>query len=334
VLEILNHKSKIQMIFLTGGTGLLGSYLLRELVAGGKEVSALYRNEIPQTGYSDQVHWIKGDIQDIVLLEEVMLQVKQVYHCAATVSFNPQKKYELLKVNAEGTANIVNAALKTRIEKLVHVSSVSAMGRKRDGMLVTEETKWEEESNNSNYGRSKYFAELEVWRGMSEGLNAVIVNPTLILGAGNWNTGSSAIFKKAWNQFPWYTDGISGFVDAADVAKAMIMLMESEVSNERFIISAENWPFKKVFTEMALAFKKRPPYKKASPYMAGLLWRIEKIRSYFTGSEPLLTREAADTARRKVYFDNSKLMRFLPQFAYKPLQQTIEENCNAYQIMQ
>ncbi|HRP56444.1 NAD-dependent epimerase/dehydratase family protein [Agriterribacter sp.] len=322
------------MIFVTGGTGLLGSYLLRELVARGKKVTALYRNEIPQTGYSNQVHWIQGDIHDIVLLEEIMLQAKQVYHCAATVSFNPKKKYELLKVNAEGTANIVNAALRTGIQKLVHVSSVSAMGRKRDGMQVTEETKWEEESNNSNYGRSKYFAELEVWRGISEGLNAVIVNPTFILGAGNWETGSAAMFKKAWKQFPWYTEGVSGFVDAADVAKAMILLMESNVSNERFIISAENWPFKKVFTEMALAFNKKPPHKKASPYMAGLLWRIEKMRSFFTGSEPLLTKEAVDTAQRKVYFDSSKLMQVLPHFSYKPLQRTIKEYCNVYQTMQ
>mgnify|MGYP001040057353 CR=1 FL=1 len=322
------------MIFVTGGTGLLGSYLLRELVARGQKVSALYRKEVPQASYSNQVQWIQGDIHDIVLLEEIMRQVKQVYHCAATVSFNPKKKYELLKVNAEGTANIVNAALKADIQKMVHVSSVSVMGRKRDGMQVTEETKWEEESNNSNYGRSKYFAELEVWRGISEGLNAVIVNPTFILGAGNWETGSSGIFKKAWKQFPWYTEGISGFVDAADVAKAMIMLMESDITNERFIVSAENWPFKKVFTEMAIAFGKNPPHKKAAPYIAGLLWRIEKIRSLFTGSEPLLTKAAADTARRKVYFDSSKLLGALPHFTYKPLQQTIEEYCNAYKTMQ
>ena len=322
------------MVFVTGGTGLLGSYLLRELTARGEKVIALYRKEIPPTNYSNQVQWIKGDIHDVVLLEEIMQEVQQVYHCAATVSFNPQKKYELLKVNAEGTANIVNAALKTGIQKLVHVSSVSALGRKRDNMQVTEATRWEEDSNNSDYGRSKYYAELEVWRGISEGLNAVIVNPTLILGVGNWETGSSAIFKKAWNQFPWYTEGISGIVDAADVATAMILLMESDITNERFIISAENWSFKKLFTAMAAAFGKKPPYKKVSPYMAGLLWRIEKIRGWFTGGEPLLTKTATDTAARKVYFDSSKLLGALPHFIYKPLQQTIEEYCNAYKTMQ
>lgn len=322
------------MVFVTGGTGLLGSYLLRELVARGKKVSALYRKDIPQTTYSNQVQWIQGDIHDVVLLEEAMQSAKEVYHCAAMVSFHPKNKYQLLKVNAEGTANMVNAALKAGVQKLVHVSSVSALGRKRDGMEVTEETRWEEESNNSGYGRSKYFAEVEVWRGISEGLNAVIINPTLILGAGNWEEGSSALFKKAWNEFPWYTEGISGFVDADDVAKAMIMLMESDISNERFIISAENRPFREVFTAMATAFDKRPPHKKASPYMAGLLWRIEKVRGLFTGKEPLLTREAADTARRKVYFNSSKLLKALPGFFYKPLQQTIEECCDEYRSRQ
>lgn len=322
------------MIFVTGGTGLLGSYLLRELVARDKKVMALYRNAIPQTSYTNRIQWIKGDIHDVVLLEDSMRQANEVYHCAGMVSFNPRKKYELLRVNAQGTANVVNAALATGIRKLVHVSSVAALGRKRDGMQVTEATRWEEETNNSNYGRSKYFAELEVWRGISEGLNAVIVNPTLILGAGNWETGSSAIFKKAWSAFPWYTEGVSGFVDAADVCKAMIMLMESDIVNERFIVSAENWPFRTVFTKMAEAFGKPAPHKKAPPFVTGLLWRIEKIRGLLTGSEPLLTRETVDTAGRKVYFDSTKLLNALPAFSYTPLQQTIATCCREYLAMQ
>ncbi|HRP31538.1 MAG TPA: NAD-dependent epimerase/dehydratase family protein [Agriterribacter sp.] len=322
------------MVFVTGGTGLLGSYLLRRLVARNEKIIALYRTQIPNADYAAPIQWIKGDIHDVVLLEEIMQQVQEVYHCAGKVSFNPRLKYELLHINAQGTANIVNTAIKTGVKKLVHVSSVSALGRKRDGMQVTEETKWEEESNNSNYGRSKYFAELEVWRGISEGLNAVIVNPTIILGAGNWNDGSAALFKKAWDAFPWYTEGISGFVDAADVAKAMVMLMESDIVNERFVVSAENWPFRKIFSAMAEAFGKRPPYRKAPPFITGLLWRLEKVRGFITGNEPLLTRETVDTAGRKVYFDSSKLLQALPGFSYTPMQETIEEYCKQYRLMQ
>ncbi|MCC6288111.1 MAG: NAD-dependent epimerase/dehydratase family protein [Chitinophagaceae bacterium] len=323
------------MIFVTGGTGLLGSYLLRDLVAGGKEVSALYRTSIPDEPYAKSVHWIQGDILDVVLLEEIMQKAKQVYHCAAIVSFNPAKKYEMLKINAEGTANVVNAALAGGVQKLMHVSSVSALGRNTNGAPISEDDKWDEEKNKSAYGKSKYFAELEVWRGVSEGLNAVIVNPSTILGVGKWEKdGSAAIFKKAYEEFPWYTDGVGGFVDVADVAKAMIQLMESDISGERFIVNAESLPFKNVFTEIANAFGKKPPYKKAPPFMIKLLWRLEKLRSFFTSKDPLITKETAGSAQRKTYYDNSRLLKFLPGFQYKPVQQTIKEYSEAYMRLQ
>lgn len=322
------------MILVTGGTGLLGSYLLRELVAREQKVMALYRKEIPENKYSSQIQWINGDILDVVLLEQMMEQVNFVYHCAATVSFNPRKDDELKKVNIEGTANIVNAALKSGVQKLVYVSSVSTLGVKRDGTLISETSSWEADRHSSFYSRSKYFAELEVWRGMAEGLKSVIVNPSLILGVGNWERGSSALFKKAWEEFPWFTEGGGGMVDAEDVARAMILLMESEITHERFIINAENQSFKELFTGIAKRFGKKPPHKKASRMMTGLLWRIEGIRSRITGSEPLLTRNAAEAAGRRVYYDNSKLLKFLPGFQYKPFNQTIDECCNQYMSRQ
>lgn len=323
------------MIFVTGGTGLLGSYLLRDLAARGQEVCALYRSNIPDEPYAKAVHWIQGDILDVVLLEEIMQKVKQVYHCAAVVSFNPAKKYEMLKINAEGTANVVNAALAGGVEKLVHVSSVSALGRNETGTPISEEDKWDEEKSKSAYGKSKYFAELEVWRAVSEGLNAVIVNPSTILGVGKWEKdGSSAIFKKAYEEFPWYTDGITGFVDVADVAKAMIQLMESDISGQRFIVSAENVAFKDVFTGMAGAFNRKPPYKKAPAFMIKLLWRLEKLRSFFSSKDPLITKETAGSAQRKTYYNNSKLLKSLPGFQYKSLQKTIKEYCEAYMHLQ
>lgn len=322
------------MILVTGATGLLGSYLMKELVARNKKIKALYRTQIPAQSYTEQVEWIPGDILDVVLLEEVMQGVTEVYHCAGMVSFNPRKKKQLFKVNAEGTGNVVNAALAAGVRKLVHVSSVAALGRKIEGVPVTENVKWSEENNNSTYGKSKHFAEMEVWRGIGEGLQAVIVNPVLILGVGNWNEGSAALFKNAWNEFPWYTEGVSGMVDAADVARAMVALMESDITGERFILSAENWPLRDMFNAMATAFGKKPPHKKVQPFMASLLWRIEKIRSWFSGSDPLLTKETADTGQRKVCFDNTKLKTFLPGFAYRPLRQTIEEYCAEYRQWQ
>jgi len=211
------------------------------------------------------------------------------------------------------------------------VSSVSALGRIREDGEVNETMNWTEETSNSAYGQSKYLSELEVWRGISEGLNAVIVNPVVILGAGDWNDSSSRLFRSAYDEFPWYTEGVSGFVDVRDVAAAMIRLMESDIHAERFILSAENRSFRSVFNEMAKAFGKKEPYKIVTPLIASLVYRWEALKSRFTGKEPLITKETALTAQAKVNFDNSKLKKFLPGFTYRPLGETIRYTCAALQ---
>lgn len=321
------------MVFVTGGTGLVGGYLLRQLLKEGKKVKALYRERFPSLLTKEEIgsiEWVQGGVFDIPLLYETCTACDEVYHCAGLVSFNPRKKDELVRINMEGTANVVNACIEGKVRKLVHISSVSALGRKRDGMTVNEDSKWSEESNLSNYGRSKYLAELEVWRGISEGLNAVIVNPVIILGVGDWNDSSAATFKNAYKEFPWYTEGISGFVDAGDVAMAMVRLMESDISGEKFILSAENLPYREIFNKMAASFGKKPPHRKVSKTMAGIVWRLEKLKSMFSGQDPLLTKETAETAQMKVYFDSSKLLNALPSFSYKPISRSIEEACREY----
>jgi len=200
------------MILVTGASGLVGSHLVAQLIRNGKKVKALYRSVIPAIEAADQVEWVKGDILDVEVLAEAMVDVQQVYHCAAIVSFNPKKKAILHKTNIEGTANVVNACLDAGVQKLLFVSSVAALGRIRENTPINESMNWSEESSNSEYGKSKYFSELEVWRGVGEGLTAVIVNPTIILGAGDWDNGSSALFKSAYDEFPWYIEGTSGFL--------------------------------------------------------------------------------------------------------------------------
>jgi dihydroflavonol-4-reductase len=266
------------MILVTGASGLVGSHLVTQLVKAGKQVKALYRSAIPVVEGGGQVTWIKGDILDIVSLEEAMVDTQQVYHCAAIVSFNPKKKDILFHTNVEGTANVVNACLDAGIQKLVFVSSVAALGRIREDAPINETMNWSEETSNSEYGKTKYFAEMEVWRGIGEGLDAVIVNPVIILGAGNWDSGSSGLFKSAYDEFPWYTEGTSGFVDVADVVKAMMLLMESNVSAERFILCAENLTYREVFTQMANNFNKKPPHKKVTHLLATIVWRMEGVK--------------------------------------------------------
>jgi dihydroflavonol-4-reductase len=321
------------MIFVTGGTGLVGSYLLKELVRMRKPVKALYRSA-PSPLLTKEEHqhieWIKGDILDVTLLSTIMQGVQEVYHSAATVSFSPSRRREMFKINVEGTANVVNAALEAGVRKMVNVSSIAAMGRIRENQLIDESMYWTPETSNSNYGRSKYLAELEVWRGIGEGLPAVIVNPTLILGAGDWTQSSTKIFKAMYEGFPWYSGGQSGFVDVRDVVRAMILLMEQDVVAERFILNGGNHPFREVFNLIAKGFNKRPPYKKVTPLIASLVWRLEWIKSRISKKEPLVTRETAKTANASVEIDNSKFLRAFPEFRYTAIEQSVTDACNEF----
>jgi dihydroflavonol-4-reductase len=315
------------MILVTGGAGLVGTALIQQLLAQGKQVTAIYNKTALPDFNSPLLTQYQCNILDVAGLQHAMQGITQVYHCAALVTFNPARKYELFKINIEGTANVVNAALTAGVKKMVHVSSVAALGRIRENQTVNETMHWTEETSNSNYGKSKYLGELEVWRGIGEGLDAVIVNPTIILGGGNWQAGSSQIFKTVYDEFPWYANGITGFVDVQDVTKAMLALMESDISAQRFIISAENKSYRDVFNMIAKAFNKKPPHKEVTPFLAQVVWRLEAIKSWLNGKDPLVTKETAATALASVYFDNSKLLQHLPGFNYTPLSQTIASTC-------
>lgn len=314
------------MVLVTGATGLVGSHLIKALLQKGEQVRALYHSALPPADLQN-AEWVKCDILDIIALEEVLKDVKQVYHCAAIVSFNPKRKHLLYQTNIEGTANIVNACLDAGIEKLVYVSSVAALGKISNGELISEAIQWNNENDNSEYGKTKYLAEMEVWRGIAEGLNAVIVNPGIILGSGDWNKGSIEIFKTIYKEFPWYSEGVNGFVDVADVVNAMILLMESNIQAQRFILSVDNLSYKALFTEIAYCFNKKPPHKNVSPLIAAFVWRVEKIKSLLTGKDPMITKETAHSALAKVYYDNGKLKKFLPQFKYTPLKVSLQRIC-------
>ena len=314
------------MILVTGGSGLVGSELISQLLALGNKIKAIYNSTRLTISHQDLIP-VKCDILDTAALEEAMQGVTQLYHCAAMVSFSAKNKDQLLKINIEGTANVVNAALDAGVTKMVHVSSVSALGRIRENETVTEEMNWTEESSNSVYGKSKYLGEMEVWRGIGEGLQAVIVNPSLILGSGDWNKGSSEIFRSVYNEFPWYTEGVTGVIDVKDVARAMILLMNSELNKQRFILNAENLSYKEVFTNIAKCFGKKPPHKKVTPFIAAIVWRLEAIKSMFTGKDALVTKETARTALAKVYFDNNKILKALPGFQFTPINETIKNIC-------
>ncbi|RFM30515.1 NAD-dependent epimerase/dehydratase family protein [Deminuibacter soli] len=315
------------MILVTGATGLVGSHLIKALTQQGKKVRAIYHSTAPAAGNDALVEWVQADILDSYSLEAAMEGVEQVYHCAAIVSFNPGDRHLIHHTNIEGTANVVNACLEKDVRKLLFVSSVAAIGRMRNSETIDETMQWNEKANNSEYGKSKYMAEMEVWRGMGEGLNAVIVNPVIILGAADWDKGSAGIFKSAYNEFPWYTEGVTGFVDVADVVRAMQLLMDSDVHNQRYILSAENITYHHLFNLIAKAFGKKMPHKKVTPLMAALVWRAEAVKGKLTGKKPLLTKETTGTAQAKVYFSNSKFLEAFPGFAYTPVEVSVQRIC-------
>jgi dihydroflavonol-4-reductase len=345
----MNNSNTKGRVLVTGGTGFLGAYVIKDLVEKGWKVRAIRRSRslpadkliLPQASLPEappsapaalwaEVEWVDGDILDVIGLEEAMEGVDAVIHAAAKVSFSRRDDHELFNTNVEGTANVVNMALAQNIKRFIHVSSVAALGRTGHGEKVTEEKSWEESKWNTRYAISKFRGEVEVWRGMGEGLSAVVVNPSTILGFGNWNHSSCMLFRNAWREFPWYTEGVNGFVDVQDVARAIVALLESDVSGERYILNGDNWTFRHLFESIASGFGKKPPSREATPFLAGIAWRTERIKSLFSGQTSLLTRESARVAQSLTYFDNSKILGQLPGFQFTPLEKTIQEACQDY----
>jgi len=325
------------MIFVTGGTGVLGSHLLYRLVSEGEQVRAIYRDENklrhvselfafynPELGSTlfAEIVWIKCDILDVVTLEEAMMGCEYVYHCAAIVSFRKKDFFHMMKINRQGTANVVNIALDLGYKKLCFVSSTAAVAKDlANPGKVMESNKWTQSGDTSGYAISKYSSEKEVWRGIEEGLDAVIINPSMILGPGNWDESSLTIFRTVAKGFRFYTRGANAFVDARDVAHAMVLLMRSDISRERFLCTGTNIGFRELFEMIAREIGVKPPSIEAGPLMSALAYRVAGIAGFFTG-RLTLTRETARSAQSVTVYDSSKLEKAVG-FEFTPLEDTI-----------
>lgn len=324
-----------KQVLVTGGTGFLGAYILQAFIEEGYRVRAIHRSanfpSFIDASVIDRVEWVEGDILDVVSLQEAMQGVDIVVHAAAMVSFDARDKKNLFQINVQGTENVVNIAIEEGISKLYYISSVAALGRTSNGEQVNEEKKWINSKTNTSYAISKYHAEKEVWRGMGEGLDVVILNPSTIIGYGDWNHSSCKIFKTVYDEFPWYTEGVNGFVDVKDVASVLIQLVASDVKNERFIVNGENYSFRQLFTEIAIAFGKKPPHRKAGKFLGMVAVWGERIKAIFSGKKPLLTKEAAKVAHSKTYFDSSKILKTLPNFQFTSIKDSIAIAAKKYQ---
>lgn len=331
------------MIFVTGGTGFLGAHLLYQLLQKDEKIKALRRtdsnNDLLERVFGfyaknmqeliDRIEWVEGDLLDIYSFEEILNDVSVIYHCAAIVSFQPGDKTQMMHTNIQGTANLVNAANEKKIAKFCHVSSIAAIGRADNNNIIDEQTLWRTSKRNSSYALSKYGAEQEVWRGIEEGLNAVIVNPSIILGPGEVNSGSGKLIKTILGGLKFYTSGMNGYVDVRDVVKVLISLVEGNFFGERFVVSAENLSYKELFEMIAKALGKSPPTYMAVKWMGEIAWRVEYLKGKLFAVKPLITRETANTASNIYKYSNRKILKRL-NFKFRPIQSTIRDACNYY----
>lgn len=331
------------MVLVTGGTGLVGSHLLLQLVMENTPVRAIYRSkkkleqvkkifsyyaEDAQVHF-DKIDWIQGDILDIPSLEDAFVGVTHVYHCAAFISFNPADFEKLERVNREGTANIVNMSIANRITKMCYVSTIGTIGRAGTTKMVNEETEWSRQHANP-YAITKYLAELEVWRGAQENLNVVMVNPGVILGPGYWENGSGTFFKTASKGYKYYPPGGSGFVSVTDVIQIMVQLMRSDIHSERFITVAENRTYKEILIEIARAMDKKPPKKELKNWQLQAGRFMDWARHAITGKARTITKSTIYGLTHPNTFDNGKLKEALPLFEFEPLDHTITLSANLF----
>ena len=325
--------NKDNQILVTGGTGFIGSYLLRYLIREGyRRVRATRRKDSQLdlvAPVADQIEWFEGDILDVTFLEEAMRGVELVYHCAAIISFDPREAGLMMQVNVEGTANMVNAALNEGVRKLIHVSSVAAIGRSKDGETLTEKRIWQRSRFNTNYAISKVLGEQEAWRGLAEGLPVNIVNPSIVIGGGRWEEGPLQFFGLAWNNFPFYTPGASGFVDVRDVARFMVRLMDSSITGQRYILSAENMQYKTLMEKIAHYLNRRPPRYRLRRWMQQLYRWAAWLPARFGGYSPPVTLETVQLASSSFFFDNAKSIDQL-NFNYLPFEETLASTCREF----
>ncbi|HAN18862.1 MAG: hypothetical protein A2X13_07815 [Bacteroidetes bacterium GWC2_33_15] len=324
------------MILVTGATGLVGSHLLYQLVSKGEKVRAIIRdkNKIENVRkvfsyYSqvpdqliEKVDWYSGDVLDILALEKAFEGIHTVYHCAAIISFNNGSKKQLIQTNIQGTENVVTLCVENKIAKLCYVSSVAAVGSSENGEPITEDDMWIPSNDHSLYSISKFKSEMEVWRGIEEGLNAVIVNPSVILGPGFWNTGSGEIISRAAKGMLFYTEGITGFVDVRDVADAMIKLTESDIQGQRFILNSENCSYKDLFFMISdESGKKRPKFNTGKNLLA-LAWIADSLLSFFTFRKQKITKSIIKSSLNKSKYSNRKIKTTIEK-EFIPIKETI-----------
>ncbi len=334
------------MILITGATGLVGSHMLYELTSSGFNIKALRRKTsnletVKETfkchtdHYNtliDKIEWVEGDINNKDSLEKITDNINTIYHCAAKVSFSKYDRELIHKTNIEGTRNIVDICIKKNI-RLCFVSSIATMGDAENPYkYITENTPRKENGIHSEYSVSKYLSEKIVTSAIKNGLNAVIVNPSVILGFGHWTSGSSLLISTVAKKILFYTKGRTGFVDVRDVCRAMRLLTESNITGERFILNQGNYTYKELFILIAQYLQVRKPFIHATPLLTELAWRTGAFIKLITGKEPAITKETSRSSHNISFYSGEKIKNYLPDFKYTSFEKTIQDICSCYKL--
>ena len=327
------------MILVTGGTGLVGSHLLVELLRRGSQIRATYRegNDLSRlrhlllSQYPDvtdrwnTIEWVRAPLSDIPALDEAVRGVETIYHCAGLIDFDPRQASALMKTNWEGTRDLVNAALSSEVKSFCYTSSIATIGGL--GTLVSESDMWDPNRTN-DYATSKHLGEMEVWRGGQEGLQIVIVNPGVILGPGNWDRGSGRLFSAVADGLRYSIPGGTGFVGVWDVVRCMMELTDKGLVGRRYLLVAENLTYLEIFRTIAEAMNLKPPGRSLKPWQLEILWRLDWLGSRFSGRPRKLSRDMARGLRERKEYDNSRILETL-NMEFEPIGEVVQR-CAAF----
>ncbi len=342
IVNISILKDKGKRVLVTGATGMVGSRLALDLILRGNKVRAIFRskesirNFISNIGFYnsdsqkivDEIEWVEGDMTDYSSILKAVEDIDIVYHCAALVSFNPDDFISLKEINIAGTSNIIDACLLQGVKRVCHVSSIAALGRYEAGITVNEESSFIPGKRHSGYSLSKFHSEMEVWRGIYEGLEAVIVNPSVVLSPGSWGKGNADFFDSIKKGFKFYPPGSTGFVDVRDVSEAIVMMTDDDnwqkCMYQRFLLSSQNLSYRDFFSKVAKSINVKAPNIKVSKNILEIFWRVVWLFSKISGRKPVITKENAQTSVRKSIYDGTKITRIIG-FEYRNIDDTIAE---------
>ncbi len=328
-------ETRLNKVVVSGASGLVGSYVVRALIRQGHEgIVALRRKGSSRrlsATFESKVQWKEGDIEDPVFLDEVLQGAGYFIHAAGVVSFDPAHKEELMRINAGGTAAVVNACLRAGVRKLVHVSSVAALGRPPGVEVLDEQVEWTESPNNTPYALSKHLAELEILRGVAEGLQASMILPGTVLGVGDWTQGSVRLLDVVAKGVPFYPSGMNGFVDVRDVADLCVLMMQHPDNGGRWIACSESVSYRQLLTDIADEMGVRPPRRLAPRWLAYAYIAWDTLCSKISGKPRFLTKDSYRVGQSKFRYSNDKVRTQL-DYTFIPLRQTISEAVAAYRM--